>query len=52
MPIAMIQPDYRNLGSESGQQMNSSRPLPRISQQRGAATAIELTLLATTSRRF
>jgi hypothetical protein len=44
MPKAMIQPDHRNLGSESGEQMNSSRPLTRISPQRGAATAIELTL--------
>jgi hypothetical protein len=51
MPAAMIQPDHPNLGRESGQQMNSSYPVLGISQRWGAATAIELTLLATTSRR-
>jgi hypothetical protein len=51
MSAAMIQPDHRNLGSESGQQMNSSCPVMGISQRWGAATAIELTLSATTSRR-
>jgi hypothetical protein len=51
MPAAMIRPGHHNLGRESGQQMNNSCPVMRISQPRGAATAIELTLLATTSRR-
>ena len=48
-PAAMMQPDHRNLESESGQQMNSSCPVMSISQRWGAATAIELGLLATTS---
>jgi hypothetical protein len=51
MPVAMVQPDHRNFRSESGRQMNNSCPQTTISQQTGAATAIELTLLATTSRR-
>ena len=45
-------PDHRrqdeaNLGSESGQQMNSGCPVRSISQRVGAATQIELTLIAT-----
>ena len=45
-------PDHRrqdeaDLGSESGQQMNSGCPVMRISQPVGAATQIELTLIAT-----
>jgi hypothetical protein len=51
MPTAMMQPDHRSPESENGRQMNSSYPVLDISQRWGAATAIELGLLATTSRR-
>jgi hypothetical protein len=48
MPVNNGPADHRNLRRASSRKMNNSCPQTIISQQTGAATAMELTLLATT----